>query len=85
MFAAKDIHVILISFKDIISQARQQDMEKELEQKKHSIVENKAESKNERRPYEAPRLTCYGSLTELTQSQPGTGTDGFFDPNCTRT
>lgn len=60
-------------------------MEKELEQRNRSNAENVAESKDERRPYKAPRLTRYGSLTELTKAEAGMGTDGNIFPECTRT
>jgi hypothetical protein len=30
-----------------------------------------------RKPYTAPRLTCYGDLAELTQYLAGGGTDAF--------
>jgi hypothetical protein len=60
-------------------------MEKETEKRNETLVENNNRSKVERKPYEAPRLSRYGSLTELVRNNPGSGGDGFFDPNCTRT
>jgi hypothetical protein len=60
-------------------------MEKETEKRNEAHIENNTRAKAERKPYEAPRLSRYGSLTELVQANPGEGNDGFFDPACTRT